>query len=213
VDVHSIRQPLGVAAIISPFDVLAMVPMWFFPAAMAAGNTVLLKPSENDPTAASWMAELWKEAGLPDGVFNIVHGDEEAVDALLDSPEVDSVFFVGSTLIVQYVYEPGTANGNRIQALGGAENHKLVLDGRQVDPDAEGEGLFLTSTLFDHVTADMSVHTDEIFGPAFTYGARGELRPGRTLLHPRQGRDQPLAGPQPRRPQPRLPDPLLRSAS
>ena len=109
VDVHSIRQPLGVAAIISPFNFPAMVPMWFFPMAIAAGNTVVLKPSEKDPTAANWMAELWKEAGLPDGVFNVVHGDKEAVDALLDHPEIKSVSFVGSTPIAKYVYERGTA--------------------------------------------------------------------------------------------------------
>ncbi|MFF0903351.1 UNVERIFIED_CONTAM: CoA-acylating methylmalonate-semialdehyde dehydrogenase [Kocuria sp. CPCC 205316] len=258
VDVHSIRQPLGVAAIISPFNFPAMVPMWFFPVAIAAGNTVVLKPSQKVPTAAIWMAELWKEAGLPDGVFNVVHGDKEAVDALLDSPDVASVSFVGSTPIARYVYERGTANGKRVQALGGAKNHMLVLpdadldlaadaavnagfgaagercmaisaivavesvadelvakiaertrtlrigdgtrgsdmgplvtaahrdkvasyidageqagatlvvDGRQVDPDAEGEGFFLNPTLFDHVTEDMSIYTDEIFGPVLS---------------------------------------------
>ncbi|WP_309080597.1 CoA-acylating methylmalonate-semialdehyde dehydrogenase [Zhihengliuella sp.] len=258
VDVHSVRQPLGVSAIISPFNFPAMVPMWFFPVAIAAGNTVILKPSEKDPTAANWMAELWREAGLPDGVFNVVHGDKESVDALLDHRDVDSVSFVGSTPIAQYVYERGTASGKRVQALGGAKNHmlvlpdadldlaadaavnagygaagercmaisvvvavesiadelvakiaertrtlrigdgtrgcdmgplvtaahrdkvasyidageaagaELVLDGRQVDPDADGEGFFLNPTLFDRVTTDMSIYTDEIFGPVLS---------------------------------------------
>jgi len=131
VDVHSLRQPLGVAAIISPFNFPAMVPMWFFPVAIAAGNTVIIKPSEKDPTAANWLASLWKEAGLPDGVFNVLHGDKEAVDALLDSPDVSAVSFVGSTPIARYVYERGTASGKRVQALGGAKNHMLVL------PDAD----------------------------------------------------------------------------
>ena len=252
VDVHSLRQPLGVAAIISPFNFPAMVPMWFFPVAIAAGNTVVLKPSEKDPTAANWIAELWKEAGLPDGVFNVVHGDKEAVDTLLESPEVASVSFVGSTPIAKYVYDNGTAAGKRVQALGGAKNHmlvlpdadldlaadaavnagygaagercmaisvvvavdsiadelvdkiadrtrtlrigdgrdepdmgplvtaahrdkvsgyidagveagaKLVLDGREHD---RADGFFLNPTLFDEVTTDMSIYTDEIFGP------------------------------------------------
>ncbi|NUL45983.1 CoA-acylating methylmalonate-semialdehyde dehydrogenase [Cellulosimicrobium funkei] len=255
VDVHSTRQPLGVAAIISPFNFPAMVPMWFFPLAIAAGNTVILKPSEKDPSAANWMAELWKEAGLPDGVFTVLHGDKEAVDALLESPEISSVSFVGSTPIAQYVYERATATGKRVQALGGAKNHMLVLpdadldqaadaavnagygaagercmaisavvavdavadelvakiadrtrglrvgdgtrgcdmgplitaahrekvagyidageaagatmvlDGRTSAPDAEGDGFFLNPTLFDHVSTDMSIYTDEIFGP------------------------------------------------
>ncbi|GAA3702707.1 CoA-acylating methylmalonate-semialdehyde dehydrogenase [Arthrobacter ginkgonis] len=258
VDVHSIRQPLGVAAVISPFNFPAMVPMWFFPMAIASGNTVVLKPSEKDPTAANWMAELWHEAGLPAGVFNVVHGDKEAVDALLDHPEIKSVSFVGSTPIAKYVYERGTAHGKRVQALGGAKNHmlvlpdadldlaadaavnagfgaagercmaisaivavesvadelvakiaertrtlrvgdgmrgcdmgplvtaahrdrvagyidageaagaSLVLDGRHVSPDAEGDGFFLNPTLFDHVTPEMSIYTDEIFGPVLS---------------------------------------------
>jgi malonate-semialdehyde dehydrogenase (acetylating)/methylmalonate-semialdehyde dehydrogenase len=252
VDVHSLRQPLGVAAIISPFNFPAMVPMWFFPVAIAAGNTVVLKPSEKDPTAANWIAELWKEAGLPDGVFNVVHGDKEAVDTLLTSPEVASVSFVGSTPIAKYVYENGTAAGKRVQALGGAKNHMLVLPDADLDlaadaavnagygaagercmaisvvvavdsiadelvariaertrtlriGDGRGEpdmgplvtaahrdkvsgyidagveagarlvldgrehdhtdGFFLNPTLFDEVTTDMSIYTDEIFGP------------------------------------------------
>ncbi len=255
VDVHSVRQPLGVVGIISPFNFPAMVPMWFFPIAIAAGNTVVLKPSEKVPTAALWMAELWKEAGLPDGVFNVLNGDKVAVDGLLTHPEVQSISFVGSTPIAKYVYETGTSHGKRVQALGGAKNHMLVLpdadldlaadqavnagygsagercmaisavlavggvgdelvakikertvglrtgdgtrgcdmgplvtaasqqrvsgyidageaagaelvvDGRTVQPDADGEGFFVGPTLFDHVSTDMSIYTDEIFGP------------------------------------------------
>jgi malonate-semialdehyde dehydrogenase (acetylating)/methylmalonate-semialdehyde dehydrogenase len=258
VDVHSVRQPLGVVGVISPFNFPAMVPMWFFPIAIAAGNTVVLKPSEKVPTAALWMAQLWKEAGLPDGVFNVLNGDKVAVDGLLTHPDVQSVSFVGSTPIARYVYETGTAHGKRVQALGGAKNHMLVLpdadldlaadqavnagygsagercmavsavlavgdigdalvekirertetlrtgdgrrgcdmgplvtsvardrvtgyvdageeagatlvvDGRKVQPDADGEGFFVGPTLFDHVTTDMSIYTDEIFGPVLS---------------------------------------------
>ncbi|WP_026536788.1 CoA-acylating methylmalonate-semialdehyde dehydrogenase [Arthrobacter sp. 9MFCol3.1] len=258
VDVHSVRQALGPVAIISPFNFPAMVPMWFFPLAIAAGNTVVIKPSEKDPTAANWMAELWKEAGLPDGVFNVLHGDKVAVDALLTHPDIKAVSFVGSTPIAKYVYETATANGKRVQALGGAKNHMIVLpdadldlaadaainagfgsagercmaisallavgdiadelvgkiagratsirtgdglrgcdmgplvtaqhrdkvagyidageaagatlvvDGRTVAADAEGEGFFVGPTLFDNVTTDMSIYTDEIFGPVLS---------------------------------------------
>jgi malonate-semialdehyde dehydrogenase (acetylating)/methylmalonate-semialdehyde dehydrogenase len=133
VDVYSTRQPLGVVAIISPFNFPAMVPMWFFPIAIAAGNTVVLKPSEKDPSAAIWMAELWREAGLPAGVFNVLNGDKEAVDGLLTHPDVQAVSFVGSTPIAKYVYETGAKHGKRVQALGGAKNHMLVL------PDADLE--------------------------------------------------------------------------
>ena len=258
VDVHSVRQPLGPVAIISPFNFPAMVPMWFFPVAIAAGNTVVLKPSEKVPTAAVWLAELWKEAGLPDGVFNVLHGDKVAVDGLLTSPDIKSVSFVGSTPIARYVYETGTAHGKRVQALGGAKNHMVVLpdadldlaadqainagfgsagercmaisaavvvgdvadtfvgkvkeraealrtgdgtrgcdmgplvssqsrdrvagfvdageaagatlvvDGRSPDVDAAGEGFFVGPTLFDHVTPDMSIYTEEIFGPVLS---------------------------------------------
>ena len=133
VDVYSIKQPLGVAGIISPFNFPAMVPMWFFPVAIAAGNTVILKPSEKDPTAAIWMAELWKEAGLPDGVFNVLNGDKEAVDGLLNHPDVASISFVGSTPIAQYIYETSAKNGKRVQALGGAKNHMLVLPDADLD--------------------------------------------------------------------------------
>ncbi|WP_226365321.1 CoA-acylating methylmalonate-semialdehyde dehydrogenase [Pseudonocardia sp. ICBG162] len=258
VDVHSIRQPLGVVGIISPFNFPAMVPMWFFPVAIATGNTVVLKPSEKVPSAALWIAELWSEAGLPDGVFNVLNGDKTAVDALLTSPDVKSVSFVGSTPIARYVYETGTAHGKRVQALGGAKNHMVVLpdadldlaadqavnagfgsagercmavsalvavgdvadtlvskiadraralrtgdgrrscdmgplvtraaqervsgyidagesegatvvvDGRQGEFDADGSGFFVGPTLLDHVGTDMTVYTDEIFGPVLS---------------------------------------------
>ena len=137
VDVYSIRQPLGVVGIISPFNFPAMVPMWFFPIAIAAGNTVVVKPSEKDPSAQNFIAQLWKEAGLPDGVFNVVHGDKEAVDALLTNRDVKSISFVGSTPIAQYVYETGTRAGKRVQALGGAKNHMLVLPDADLDLAAD----------------------------------------------------------------------------
>jgi malonate-semialdehyde dehydrogenase (acetylating)/methylmalonate-semialdehyde dehydrogenase len=133
VDVYSIKQPLGVVGIISPFNFPAMVPMWFFPIAIAAGNTVVLKPSEKNPSAAIWMAERFKEAGLPDGVFNVLQGDKVAVDELLTNPLVQSISFVGSTPIAKYVYETGTAHGKRVQALGGAKNHMLVLPDADLD--------------------------------------------------------------------------------
>lgn len=137
VDVYSTRQPLGVVAIISPFNFPAMVPAWFFPIAIAAGNSVILKPSEKDPSAALWLAQLWKEAGLPDGVFTVLNGDKEAVDGLLTHPDVASISFVGSTPIAKYVYETGTANGKRVQALGGAKNHMLVLPDADLDLTAD----------------------------------------------------------------------------
>ena len=137
VDVYSLLQPLGVVGIVSPFNFPAMVPMWFFPVAIAAGNTVILKPSEKDPSASMWVANLWKEAGLPDGVFNVVHGDKVSVDGLLEHPDVESLSFVGSTPIAQYVYEKGAANGKRVQALGGAKNHMLVLPDANLDLAAD----------------------------------------------------------------------------
>jgi malonate-semialdehyde dehydrogenase (acetylating)/methylmalonate-semialdehyde dehydrogenase len=133
VDVYSTRQALGVVGIISPFNFPAMVPMWFFPIAIAAGNTVVLKPSEKDPSAALWLANLWKEAGLPDGVFNVLNGDKEAVDGLLTHPDVASISFVGSTPIAQYIYETSAKHGKRVQALGGAKNHMLVLPDADLD--------------------------------------------------------------------------------
>jgi malonate-semialdehyde dehydrogenase (acetylating)/methylmalonate-semialdehyde dehydrogenase len=137
IDVYSTRQPLGVVGIISPFNFPAMVPAWFFPIAIAAGNTVVLKPSEKDPSAALWLARLWREAGLPDGVFNVVNGDKEAVDGLLEHPDVRSISFVGSTPIARYVYENGTKHGKRVQALGGAKNHMLVLPDADLDLTAD----------------------------------------------------------------------------
>jgi malonate-semialdehyde dehydrogenase (acetylating)/methylmalonate-semialdehyde dehydrogenase len=258
VDVYSIRQPLGVVGVISPFNFPAMVPMWFFPIAIAAGNTVVLKPSEKDPSASLFIADLWAEAGLPDGVFNVVQGDKEAVDRLLVHPDVRSLSFVGSTPIARYVYETGTAAGKRVQALGGAKNHMVVLpdadldlaadaavnagfgsagercmaisalvvvepvadelvgkiadrvatlrtgdgrrgsdmgplvtrqhrdkvasyieagveagadlvvDGRTVQPDGAADGFWLGPTLFDRVSTDMSIYSDEIFGPVLS---------------------------------------------
>ncbi|QFY07191.1 CoA-acylating methylmalonate-semialdehyde dehydrogenase [Nonomuraea phyllanthi] len=262
VDVHSRRDPLGVVAVISPFNFPAMVPMWFFPIAIATGNTVVLKPSEKDPSAALWIARLWQEAGLPDGVFNVLQGDKAAVDALLRSPDVAAVSFVGSTPIAQYVYEEASRHGKRVQALGGAKNHmvvlpdadldlaadaavsagygsagercmaisvlvavesiaddlvariaertrtlrtgdgrraeggevdmgplvtaahrdrvagfvaageragaKLVIDGREVEAAGDRDGFWLGPTLFDHVTPDMAIYREEIFGPVLS---------------------------------------------
>ena len=137
VEVYSLHQPLGPVAIISPFNFPAMVPMWFFPIAIAAGNTVVLKPSEKDPSASLFLAELWQRAGLPDGVFNVVHGDKVAVDRLLEHPDVQAVSFVGSTPIARYVYENGTRYGKRVQALGGAKNHMVVLPDADLDLAAD----------------------------------------------------------------------------
>ncbi|MGH8635748.1 MAG: CoA-acylating methylmalonate-semialdehyde dehydrogenase [Burkholderiales bacterium] len=149
IDCHSMLQPLGVCAGITPFNFPVMVPMWMFPVAIACGNTFVLKPSEKDPSPALLMAELAKEAGLPDGVLNVVHGDKEAVDALLEHPGIRAVSFVGSTPIARYVYETATRNGKRVQALGGAKNHAVVL------PDA-----------------DLEFATDAVIGAA--YGSAGE---------------------------------------
>ncbi|GAB2864987.1 CoA-acylating methylmalonate-semialdehyde dehydrogenase [Nocardioides pacificus] len=262
IDVHSKRDPLGVVGIISPFNFPAMVPMWFFPVAIAAGNTVVLKPSEKDPSAALWIAQLWREAGLPAGVFNVLQGDKTAVDALLESPDVAAISFVGSTPIARYVYEQASSHGKRVQALGGAKNHmvvlpdadldlaadaavsagygsagercmaisvvvavgpvaddlvarvaertatlrigdghaergdtadmgplvtrahrdrvaglidsgeaagaKLVVDGRDVSADGDPDGFWLGPTLFDHVTQEMEIYREEIFGPVLS---------------------------------------------
>lgn len=137
VDVYTIRQPLGVVAGITPFNFPAMVPLWTIPNAIACGNTYILKPSEKDPSAPMFIAELFHEAGLPDGVLNVVHGDKVAVDALLEHPDVQAVSFVGSTPIAKYIYETGTANGKRVQALGGAKNHMLVLPDADLDLAAD----------------------------------------------------------------------------
>jgi malonate-semialdehyde dehydrogenase (acetylating) / methylmalonate-semialdehyde dehydrogenase len=137
VDAYSILQPLGVAAGITPFNFPAMVPMWMFPVAIACGNTFVLKPSEKDPSASVRLAELWAEAGLPDGVFNVVHGDKAAVDGLLHHPDVKAVSFVGSTPIARHIYATAAANGKRVQALGGAKNHMLVLPDADLDLAAD----------------------------------------------------------------------------
>jgi malonate-semialdehyde dehydrogenase (acetylating)/methylmalonate-semialdehyde dehydrogenase len=260
VDGVSFRQPLGVVAGISPFNFPAMVPMWMFPVALACGNTFVMKPSEKDPTLSVELAKLLKEAGLPDGVFNVVHGDKVAVDALLDDPCVEAVSFVGSTPITEYIHTTAVARGKRVQALGGAKNHmvvmpdadldqavsalmgaaygsagercmaisvavpvgedtaaqlrerlvkaiaelkvgsgltdgvemgplvtgahrdkvadyvalgveegaELVVDGRQAEIPAAGEGFFLGATLFDHVTPAMRIYLEEIFGPVLS---------------------------------------------
>jgi malonate-semialdehyde dehydrogenase (acetylating)/methylmalonate-semialdehyde dehydrogenase len=149
VDCHSLRQPLGVCAGITPFNFPAMVPLWMFPLALACGNCFVLKPSERDPSLALRMAELLREAGLPDGVFSVVHGDREAVDALLAHPDVRAISFVGSTPVARHIYETGTRHGKRVQALGGAKNHAIVL------PDA-----------------DLDFATEAIIGAA--YGSAGE---------------------------------------
>ncbi|HEY6627540.1 MAG TPA: CoA-acylating methylmalonate-semialdehyde dehydrogenase [Acidimicrobiia bacterium] len=259
VDTYTIRQPLGVVAGITPFNFPAMVPMWMYPLAIACGNTFVLKPSEKDPSPSVFCAELLAEAGLPEGVFNVVHGDKEAVDAILAHPDVAAVSFVGSTPIARYIYENGTRNGKRVQALGGAKNHMIVLpdadidlaadsavsagygsagercmaisavlavgeagdrliegvqarieklkvgpgdepgvemgplvtrahldrvrgyvdagvaegatlvaDGRSLVVDGHEDGFFLGPTLFDQVTPNMSIYTDEIFGPVLS---------------------------------------------
>jgi malonate-semialdehyde dehydrogenase (acetylating)/methylmalonate-semialdehyde dehydrogenase len=149
VDSWSTRQPLGVCAGITPFNFPAMVPMWMFPIALATGNSFILKPSERNPSASLFMAELLKEAGLPDGVFNVVNGDKEAVDALMHHPDVQAISFVGSTPIAEYIYHTGTSRNKRVQALGGAKNHMVVM------PDA-----------------DMEQATDALMGAG--YGSAGE---------------------------------------
>ena len=149
VDCHTVRQPVGVCAGITPFNFPVMVPLWMFPVAIACGNTFVLKPSEKVPSASMRMAELFKEAGLPDGVLNVVHGDKEAVDAILNHPGIHAVSFVGSTPIAKYIYETCAKNGKRVQALGGAKNHAVVL------PDA-----------------DLEFTADALIGAA--YGSAGE---------------------------------------
>ena len=146
VDSYSVRQPLGVCAGITPFNFPVMVPMWMFPIAIACGNTFVLKPSERDPSASLYLAKLLKEAGLPDGVFNVVHGDKVAVDALLHDPRIAAVSFVGSTPIAEYIYRTGTGSGKRVQALGGAKNHLVVMPDADLDQAVDaliGRGLRL----------------------------------------------------------------------
>jgi malonate-semialdehyde dehydrogenase (acetylating)/methylmalonate-semialdehyde dehydrogenase len=144
VDVFSFREPLGVCAGITPFNFPAMVPMWMHPVAIACGNTFLLKPSERDPSASNYIAGLWAEAGLPDGVFNVVHGDKEVVDAILEHPGVAAVSFVGSTPIARYIHDRASASGKRVQALGGAKNHAIVLP----DADLDFAAQHLTAAAF-----------------------------------------------------------------
>src|ERR687887_857071 len=134
---YSIRQPLGVVAGITPFNFPAMVPIWMWAPALACGNAFVLKPSEKDPSASILTAELLKEAGVPDGVFNVVHGDKVAVDAVLEHPDIAAISFVGSTPIARYVYEHGTKHGKRVQALGGAKNHMIVLPDADIDMAAD----------------------------------------------------------------------------
>src|SRR5689334_24195590 len=138
VDSYSLRQPLGVVAGITPFNFPVMVPMWMFPIAIAAGNTFVLKPSERDPSPSLMIAELWAEAGLPQGVFNVVHGDRVAVERLLEHPDVAAVSFVGSTPVAKHIYETGTRNGKRVQSLGGAKNHAVVMPDADLDLAADG---------------------------------------------------------------------------
>src|SRR5262249_29901089 len=137
IDVYSIRQPLGVVAGITPFNFPAMVPMWMWAPALACGNTFVLKPSEKDPSASIYVAELLKEAGVPDGVFNVIHGDKVAVDAILEHPDIAAVSFVGSTPIAKYIYETGSSKGKRVQALGGAKTHLIVLPDADIDMAAD----------------------------------------------------------------------------
>ena len=140
IDVYQIRQPLGVVAGITPFNFPAMVPMWMFANAIACGNTFILKPSEKDPSASIYLGQLLAEAGVPEGVFNVVQGDKVAVDRILEHPDIQAVSFVGSTPIAKYIYETGTKHGKRVQALGGAKNHMIVLPDADIDMAADGEG-------------------------------------------------------------------------
>lgn len=137
IDVHSVKQPVGVVGCITPFNFPVMVPLWMVASAIACGNTVVLKPSEKDPSAAVFLAKLFREAGLPDGVLNVVHGDKEAVDTILDSPDVAAVSFVGSTPIARAIYQRASANGKRVQALGGAKNHMVVLEDADIEAAAD----------------------------------------------------------------------------
>ena len=137
IDVHSVKQPVGVVGCITPFNFPVMVPLWMVASAIACGNTVVLKPSEKDPSASVFLAKLFREAGLPDGVLNVVHGDKEAVDTILDSPDVAAVSFVGSTPIARSIYQRASAHGKRVQALGGAKNHMVVLEDADIDAAAD----------------------------------------------------------------------------
>src|SRR5918998_270055 len=194
IDVYSMRVPLGVCAGITPFNFPAMIPMWMFGVSIAAGNTFVLKPSERDPSVPVRLGELMMEAGAPEGVLNVVHGDKVAVDAVLTHPLIKAVSFVGSSDIAHYVYSTGTAHAKRVQAFGGAKNHgivlpdadmdmtvrdlvgaaygsafeegaELVVDGREFTLQGSERGYFLGPTLLDRVTPDMRSYQEEIFGP------------------------------------------------
>jgi malonate-semialdehyde dehydrogenase (acetylating)/methylmalonate-semialdehyde dehydrogenase len=184
VDVFSFRQPLGVVAGITPFNFPVMVPMWMHPIAIACGNTFVLKPSERDPSASMLVAQLWAEAGLPDGVFNVVHGDKEAVDALLDHPSVAALSFVGSTPIARYIHSRATATGKRVQALGGAKNHAIVLP----DADLDFASDHLVAAAFGSagercmaISATVAVGAagDALMGPLTTKASVVRVGPGR----------------------------------
>jgi malonate-semialdehyde dehydrogenase (acetylating) / methylmalonate-semialdehyde dehydrogenase len=175
IDVYSIRQPLGVVAGITPFNFPAMVPMWMWAPALACGNTFVLKPSEKDPSASVYTAELLKEAGLPDGVFNVVHGDKVAVDAILEHPDVNAVSFVGSTAIAQYIYATGTAKGKRVQALGGAKNHMIVLPDADLDMAADAAVSAAYGSAGERCMAISAVVTVGDIGDAFVEAVKERL--------------------------------------
>jgi malonate-semialdehyde dehydrogenase (acetylating) / methylmalonate-semialdehyde dehydrogenase len=175
IDVYSIRQPLGVVAGITPFNFPAMVPMWMWAPALACGNTFVLKPSEKDPSASVLAAELLKEAGLPDGVFNVVHGDKVAVDAILEHPDIAAVSFVGSTPIARYIYATGTANGKRVQALGGAKNHMIVLPDADLDMAADAAVSAAYGSAGERCMAVSAVVTVGDIGDAFIKAVQERL--------------------------------------
>ncbi|SFR69805.1 methylmalonate-semialdehyde dehydrogenase [acylating] [Agromyces sp. CF514] len=200
IDVYSIKQPLGVVGVISPFNFPAMVPMWFFPIAIAAGNAVVLKPSEKDPSAAIWLAELWKEAGLPDGVFTVLQGDKLAVDGLLTSPIVQSISFVGSTPIAQYIYETASKHGKRVQALGGAKNHMLVLPDADLDLVADqavnaGYGAAGERCMAISVVLAVEPVADELIAKITERIARLRIGNGAGIATPDGARVEPDMGP------------------
>jgi malonate-semialdehyde dehydrogenase (acetylating) / methylmalonate-semialdehyde dehydrogenase len=175
IDVYSIRQPLGVVAGITPFNFPAMVPMWMWAPALACGNTFVLKPSEKDPSASVFTAELLKEAGVPDGVFNVVHGDKVAVDAILEHPDIAAVSFVGSTPIARYIYATGTSKGKRIQALGGAKNHMIVLPDADLDMAADAAVSAAYGSAGERCMAVSAVVTVGDIGDAFIQAVKDRL--------------------------------------
>src|SRR4051795_9837773 len=172
VDVYQIRQPLGVVAGITPFNFPAMVPMWMFATAIATGNTFILKPSEKDPSASLFLAELLHEAGVPDGVFNVVQGDKVAVDRILEHPTIAAVSFVGSTPIARYIYETGSKHGKRVQALGGAKNHMIVLPDADVDMAADAAINAGYGSAGEAPPADLAAAADAAINAV--YGSAGE---------------------------------------